>query len=204
MEGLDDLLFVLGCAITDVDGDIALDTSPEQLRRSLDWLLEAARPLLGASERLRAEAQGLRLAAGRQAVRKPGYLGFDDDQAVVLGHPFSAGRRTGLDLAAPMATARSAMKLSAVSPGAVGDELREAGGPANGDGLEGLAHRADLVELDERRVGGLAADPSRIMAGLVTNKSSPTNWMRWPRRAVNFSHPSQSFSPKPSSIDQIG
>ena len=59
VEGLDDLLFVLGCAITDVDGDIALDTSPEQLRRSLDWLLEAARPLLGASERLRAEAQGL-------------------------------------------------------------------------------------------------------------------------------------------------
>jgi len=48
VEGLDDLLFVLSCAITDVDGDIALDTSPEQLRRSLDWLLEAARPLLGA------------------------------------------------------------------------------------------------------------------------------------------------------------
>jgi hypothetical protein len=54
VEGLDDLLFVLSCAITDVDGDIALDGSPEQLRRSLDWLLEAARPLLGASERLRA------------------------------------------------------------------------------------------------------------------------------------------------------
>ena len=53
VEGLDDLLFVLSCAITDVDGDIALDGSPEQLRRSLDWLLEAARPLLGASERLR-------------------------------------------------------------------------------------------------------------------------------------------------------
>jgi hypothetical protein len=54
VEGLDDLLFVLSCAITDVDGDIALDGSREQLRRSLDWLLEAARPLLGASERLRA------------------------------------------------------------------------------------------------------------------------------------------------------
>lgn len=56
MEGLDDLLFVLGCAITDVDGDVALDSSPEQLRRSLDWLLEAARPLLGVSERLRGGA----------------------------------------------------------------------------------------------------------------------------------------------------
>ena len=53
MDGLDDLLFVLGCAITDVQGDGALDGSPEQLRRSLDWLLESARPLLGVSERLR-------------------------------------------------------------------------------------------------------------------------------------------------------
>jgi hypothetical protein len=56
LEGLDDLLFVLGCAITDVDQDIAVDTSSEQLRRSLDWLLESARPLLGAGERLRSGA----------------------------------------------------------------------------------------------------------------------------------------------------
>ena len=53
IEGLDDLLFVLSCAIADVDNDIGLDSSPEQLRRSLEWLLEAARPVLGASERLR-------------------------------------------------------------------------------------------------------------------------------------------------------
>jgi hypothetical protein len=56
IEGLDDLLFVLGCAIADVDNDVALDSSPEQLGRSLNWLLEAARPVLGASERLRAGA----------------------------------------------------------------------------------------------------------------------------------------------------
>ncbi len=53
MEGLDDLLFVLGCAIADVEGDLLVDSSPQQYRRSLDWLLESARPLLGASERLR-------------------------------------------------------------------------------------------------------------------------------------------------------
>ena len=53
VERLDDLLFVLGCAIADVEGDLALDSSPEQLKRSLDWLLGSARPLLGASERLR-------------------------------------------------------------------------------------------------------------------------------------------------------
>jgi hypothetical protein len=53
VERLDDLLFVLRCAVTDVEADIALDGSPEQVRMSLEWLLEAARPLLGASERLR-------------------------------------------------------------------------------------------------------------------------------------------------------
>jgi len=53
MEGLDDLLFVLSCTISDVESDMAIDTSAEQLRRSLEWLLGAARPLLGVSERLR-------------------------------------------------------------------------------------------------------------------------------------------------------
>jgi hypothetical protein len=53
IEMLDDLCFVLGCAITDVEADVARDSSPEQLKASLDWLLEAARPLLGAGERLR-------------------------------------------------------------------------------------------------------------------------------------------------------
>ena len=45
---------------------------------------------------------------------------------------------------------------------------------------------------------------SRMMDGLVTKISSPTNWTRSPSRAVNFSQPSQSFSPRPSSMDQIG
>jgi hypothetical protein len=56
IERLDDLLFVLGCAIADVESDMAADTSPGQVRRSLDWLLEAARPLVGAGERLRSGA----------------------------------------------------------------------------------------------------------------------------------------------------
>jgi hypothetical protein len=53
VENLDDLLFVLGCAIADIEHDIALDASADQLRRSLEWLLESARPLLGVSEFLR-------------------------------------------------------------------------------------------------------------------------------------------------------
>jgi hypothetical protein len=56
MEGLDDLLFVLGCAIADIEADIAADGSAEQVRQSLAWLLEAARPLLGAGDRLKSGA----------------------------------------------------------------------------------------------------------------------------------------------------
>ncbi len=54
LERLDDLCFVLSCAIADVEADMARDGSAEQLRASLEWLLEAARPLVGAGEQLRA------------------------------------------------------------------------------------------------------------------------------------------------------
>jgi hypothetical protein len=57
IEKLDDLIYVLSCAITDVDNDTAMDSSAAQARRSLEWLLEAARPLVGAGERLRGEGR---------------------------------------------------------------------------------------------------------------------------------------------------
>lgn len=53
IDHLDDLIYVLGCAIEDVERDTAADPSGDQLRQSLAWLLEAARPLIGAGERLR-------------------------------------------------------------------------------------------------------------------------------------------------------
>jgi hypothetical protein len=56
IERLDDLIYVLGCAIADVDQDLCADGSAAQVRRSLDWLLEAARPLMGAGGRLRGRA----------------------------------------------------------------------------------------------------------------------------------------------------
>ena len=55
IEKLDDLIYVLACAITDVENDTARDASGAQARRSLEWLLEAARPLVGAGERLRGQ-----------------------------------------------------------------------------------------------------------------------------------------------------
>lgn len=53
VEVLDDLVYVLGCAVVDVDAQLASDRSAAQLERSLSWLLEAARPLLSAGEHLR-------------------------------------------------------------------------------------------------------------------------------------------------------
>jgi hypothetical protein len=49
LNALDDHLYVLACAIEDVDADLALDSSPGEVRRCLDWLLSAARPLITAA-----------------------------------------------------------------------------------------------------------------------------------------------------------
>jgi hypothetical protein len=48
LNRLHDQLYVLECAIEDVEADLAADDGPEGLRRCLDWLLENARPLVGA------------------------------------------------------------------------------------------------------------------------------------------------------------
>jgi hypothetical protein len=46
---LHDHLYLLECAIGDVDKDLADDDGADSVRRCLDWLLEAARPLIGAT-----------------------------------------------------------------------------------------------------------------------------------------------------------
>lgn len=48
LDDLHDELYVLACAVEDVERDLAaIDglPSPEELRRAVDWLLDAARPL---------------------------------------------------------------------------------------------------------------------------------------------------------------
>jgi hypothetical protein len=48
LDELHDQLYVLACAIEDTDADLAAaeeSLSPAELRRMLDWLLDAARPL---------------------------------------------------------------------------------------------------------------------------------------------------------------
>ena len=46
LEALRDALYVLEAAVEDVDRDLAeADDDPAEVRRCLDWLLSAARPL---------------------------------------------------------------------------------------------------------------------------------------------------------------
>jgi hypothetical protein len=47
LESLRDALYVVEAAVEDVDRDLeAAPDDPEEVRRALDWLLQAVRPLL--------------------------------------------------------------------------------------------------------------------------------------------------------------
>jgi hypothetical protein len=46
LESLRDRLYVLEAAVEDVDRDLAAAEGPDDVRRALDWLLDAARPLV--------------------------------------------------------------------------------------------------------------------------------------------------------------
>ncbi len=45
LDDLRDAVYVLACAVEDVDRDLAEATTPAEVRSALDWLLDAARPL---------------------------------------------------------------------------------------------------------------------------------------------------------------
>ncbi len=47
LDALHDRLWVLSCAVEDVDGDLARAVDADDFRAAAEWLLEAARPLLG-------------------------------------------------------------------------------------------------------------------------------------------------------------
>jgi len=46
LQSVFDAAYVLEAALEDVDRDLAADDSPDELRRSLDWLRSSAQPLL--------------------------------------------------------------------------------------------------------------------------------------------------------------
>jgi len=72
-----------------------------------------------------------------------------------------------------------------------------------------MASRVSLTEpiwlsLMSAELATFFSMPSAMMAGLVTNRSSPTSWAFSPSCAVMAAQPSQSCSARPSSIDHTG
>ena len=47
LDELYDLLYVLECAVEDVDRDLAGGATKPELQDAVNWLLQAARPLVG-------------------------------------------------------------------------------------------------------------------------------------------------------------
>jgi hypothetical protein len=45
LDRLHDDLYVLSCAVADIEQDLSQDPDPAELRELLDWILSAARPL---------------------------------------------------------------------------------------------------------------------------------------------------------------
>lgn len=49
LSQIDDFVYVLACAVEDVERDMAAEHDDDDVRRSLAWLLDAARPLAARS-----------------------------------------------------------------------------------------------------------------------------------------------------------
>lgn len=45
LSRMDDMLYVLACAVEDVERDLDGDHDGTDVRRALDWLMDATRPL---------------------------------------------------------------------------------------------------------------------------------------------------------------
>src|SRR5690606_16332194 len=79
-------------------------------------------------------------------------------QLVVLGHPVAAAQRTGLDLGGGGGHGNIGDGGVLGLARAVRDHGRVLRRVGHGDGLEGFGQGADLVDLDQDRVGGAAVD----------------------------------------------
>ena len=104
----------------------------------------------------------------------------------------------------PMATLRSAMKLSTVSPlrweiMAVQPALRAISIAAT------VSVRVPIwLSLIRIELADFSAMPRARRLTLVTKRSSPTSWMRPPSVRWRRAQPSQSSSARPSSMETIG
>ena len=83
---------------------------------------------------------------------------LDAQQLVVLGDAVGAGQRAGLDLPAVGGHGEVGDGRVLGLARAVADHRGVAGARGHLDGVEGLGQRADLVDLDQDRVGDALLD----------------------------------------------
>jgi hypothetical protein len=104
-----------------------------------------------------------------------------------------------------VATARSAIVASSVSPERWLRDRAVAVAHREVDRLEGLAERADLVHLDEDRVGALLLEAllQELLVGDEEVVADELDLVAELGGELGF-QPSQSFSARPSSIERIG
>ena len=131
-------------------------------------------------------------------------FGLDADQLVVFRRPVAAREAAGLDLPAIGGDGEVGDGRVLGLARAVAHDRAPAGVVGDFDRFQRLGQRADLVDLDQDRVGGVLGDAARRRSGLVTKMSSPTNWILLPSVSVRSFQPSQSSSAQPSSMETIG
>lgn len=98
--------------------------------------------------------------------RRVAELLFDAEQLVVLRDALGAGRGAGLDLTGVGGDRQVGDRGVFGLARAVRQHGRVAAALGEGDGVEGLGQRADLVHLDEDRVGGAGLDALRETLGV--------------------------------------
>ena len=121
-----------------------------------------------------------------------------------LAKPVRARQRTGFDLAAVGRNGEVGNRGVLGFAGTVRHHAGVAGTVRHLDRVQRFRQRADLVDLDQHRIGQPSFDARGRGAGLVTNRSSPTSWTLSPDALGQRFQPSQSSSAMPSSIEMIG
>ena len=102
--------------------------------------------------------------------RRVAQLFFDPQQLVVLGDAVGARCRTGLDL--PSSGRHGQIRDERIFglARAVRDDRRVPIAAGQVDGIQSFAHRADLIHLDQDRIGHAFVDSLLQAFALVTNK----------------------------------
>src|SRR6185503_12724355 len=136
--------------------------------------------------------------------RRVAELFFDPQQLVYFATRSERAGAPVLIWPQPVATARSAMVVSSVSPERWLIMQRNAARCARSTASRVSVSEPIWFTFTSTALADDSAMPRAIRFGLVTNRSSPTIWMRLPSAVVSACQPAQSSSASGSSIDTFG